>query len=85
MPLVVFGDGLKNKDHVKFKGLRHGISNKIYSQLKLRERIGELLLVDINEFKTSKVSKKRTHIIYILYFQLKSIFHRFATAVSNPI
>ncbi|KAI7889643.1 uncharacterized protein EV154DRAFT_273304 [Mucor mucedo] len=83
MPLVIFGDGLKNKDHVKFKGLRRGISNKIYSQLKIRERIGELLLVDINEFKTSKVSRKRTHIIYVLCFQLKSIFHRSATAVSK--
>ena len=52
MPLVVFGDGLKDKDHMKFRGLRHGVSNKIYKQLQARERIGELLLVDINEFKT---------------------------------
>ncbi|KAI8638421.1 hypothetical protein BD408DRAFT_423041 [Parasitella parasitica] len=50
MPLVVFGDGLKNKDHIKFRGLRYGVSNTIY-----KERIGELLLVDINEFKTSKI------------------------------
>ncbi|KAL7318631.1 hypothetical protein PS15m_001849 [Mucor circinelloides] len=55
MPLVVFGDGLKNKDHIKFRGLRHGVSNKIYKQLQAREIIGELLLVDINEFKTSKI------------------------------
>ncbi|KAL7326540.1 hypothetical protein PS15p_208868 [Mucor circinelloides] len=55
MPLVIFGDGLKNKDHTKFRGLRHGVSNKIYKQLQARERIGELLLVDINEFKTSKI------------------------------
>ncbi|KAI7907125.1 uncharacterized protein BX663DRAFT_573207 [Cokeromyces recurvatus] len=34
MPLVVFGEGLKNKDHIKFKGLRHAVSNKIYQQLK---------------------------------------------------
>ena len=63
MPLVVFGDALKNKDHIKFRGLRHGVSNKIYKQLQARERIGELLLVDnINEFKTSKVIKeKNTH------------------------
>lgn len=85
MPLVVFGDGLKNKDHIKFKGLRHGISNKIYRQLKTRERVGELLLIDINEFKTSKVIKKRTHIIYILHFQLKPILHRSATVVSKTI
>ncbi|KAG2201203.1 hypothetical protein INT47_013014 [Mucor saturninus] len=54
MPLVVFGDGLKNKDLVKFKGLRHGISNKIYIQLNIREKI-----VDINEFKTSKICNCR--------------------------
>ncbi|GAA5812652.1 hypothetical protein MFLAVUS_006109 [Mucor flavus] len=54
MPLVVFGDGLKNKDHIKLKGHRHGLSNKIYKQLKLREGLGELLLLDINEYYTSK-------------------------------
>ncbi|ORE07158.1 hypothetical protein BCV72DRAFT_304893 [Rhizopus microsporus var. microsporus] len=54
MPLVIFGDGLKNKDHVRFKGLRHGVSNRIYRQLKHREGLGELLLLDINKFKTSK-------------------------------
>ena len=56
MPLVIFGDGLRNKDHIKFKGLRHGVSNKIYRQLKHREGLGDLLLFDINEYKISKVS-----------------------------
>ncbi|KAI8077385.1 uncharacterized protein B0P05DRAFT_544822 [Gilbertella persicaria] len=41
MPLIVFGDGLKNKSHVKFKGLHN-------------EKRGELLLLDIDEYKTSK-------------------------------
>ncbi|KAL4207312.1 hypothetical protein AB4K20DRAFT_1971602 [Rhizopus microsporus] len=54
MPLVIFGDGLRNKDHIKFKGLRHGVSNKIYRQLKHREGLGDLLLFDINEYKISK-------------------------------
>ncbi|ORE12756.1 hypothetical protein BCV71DRAFT_280194 [Rhizopus microsporus] len=36
MPLVIFGDSLRNRDHVKFK-----------------EGLGELLLLDINEYKTS--------------------------------
>ena len=44
---------------IKFRGLRHGVSNKIHKQLQARERIGELLLVDINEFKTSKVIKEK--------------------------
>ena len=59
MPLVIFGDGLKNKDHIKFRGLRHGVSNKIYNQLQARERIGELLLVDINEFKHRRLLRKK--------------------------
>ena len=56
MPLILFGDGLNNKSHVKYKGLRTGVSNVVYKQLKVRERIGQLLLMDINEFRTSKVS-----------------------------
>ena len=56
MPLVIFGDGLRNKDHIKFKGIRHGVSDNIYRQLMHREKLGGLLLLDINEYKTSKVS-----------------------------
>ncbi|KAI8073508.1 uncharacterized protein B0P05DRAFT_580265 [Gilbertella persicaria] len=32
IPLIVFGDGLKNKLHVKFKGLRYGVIEKLYRQ-----------------------------------------------------
>lgn len=56
MPLIVFDDGLKNITQKKFKGLRHGFSDKLYRQLKKREKFGELLLLDINEFRSSKVS-----------------------------
>ena len=28
MPLVIFGDSLRNRDHVKFKGLRYDVSKK---------------------------------------------------------
>ncbi|CEG79757.1 hypothetical protein RMATCC62417_14186 [Rhizopus microsporus] len=44
----------KNKDHVKLKGLRRGAFNKLYRQLKLRGKLGELLLLDISEYNTSK-------------------------------
>ncbi|KAI7898357.1 uncharacterized protein BX663DRAFT_581935 [Cokeromyces recurvatus] len=54
MPIVVFGDGLKNKSQVEFKGLRHDVVEKLYRQLKLREKFGKLLLLDIDEFNTSK-------------------------------
>ncbi|ORE02990.1 hypothetical protein BCV72DRAFT_296959 [Rhizopus microsporus var. microsporus] len=55
MPLVIFGDGMKNKDHVKFKCLWHGVSGKLYKQLQRRERLGELILLDINEYNALKV------------------------------
>jgi hypothetical protein len=56
MPLVVFGDGLKNKSQVRFKGHRHGVSEKIYKHLRVKEKCGEVLLLDIHEFRTSSVS-----------------------------
>ncbi|RCH89815.1 hypothetical protein CU097_010872 [Rhizopus azygosporus] len=56
MPLVIFSDSLRNKDHVKFKGLRRGVSNKICRQLKRREELGELLLLDINEYKPQRLT-----------------------------
>ncbi|KAG1639716.1 hypothetical protein G6F44_007556 [Rhizopus delemar] len=55
MPMIVFGNGLQNKSHVKYKGLRRGVTDKLYKQLKLREKSGELLLLDIDEFNTSKI------------------------------
>jgi hypothetical protein len=56
MPLIVFGDGLKGKAHVRFRKRRVGVSEIIYKNLKNRERQGQLLLLDINEFRTSSVS-----------------------------
>ncbi|CEP07860.1 hypothetical protein [Parasitella parasitica] len=44
MPLVVFGDSLKGRSHVKFKGHRVGVSEIIYKQLKTREKLGEVLV-----------------------------------------
>lgn len=55
MPMIIFGNGLKNKSQVKFKGLRHGVTERIYRQLKLREKLGELILLDVDEYNTSKV------------------------------
>ncbi|KAI8056316.1 uncharacterized protein B0P05DRAFT_560414 [Gilbertella persicaria] len=54
MPLIVFGDDLKNKSYVKFKGLRYGVIEKLYRQLRIREKREELLLLDIDEYKNSK-------------------------------
>ncbi|KAG2233119.1 hypothetical protein INT48_005863 [Thamnidium elegans] len=52
MPLVIFGDGMFNKDGIKVKGHQHGIASIIYKNLK-REKLGELCLININEFRTS--------------------------------
>lgn len=75
MPLVIFGDGLRNKDHLKFKGLRTGVSNKLYNRLKLRESLGELLLLDIHEYNTSKVCKTAIICSIIVVF-ISFIFRR---------
>jgi hypothetical protein len=56
MPMVMFGDGMKNKDHVHFRRHKHGVVDIIYQNLKRREKLGELILLDINEFRTSVVS-----------------------------
>ncbi|KAI9253090.1 hypothetical protein EDC94DRAFT_620197 [Helicostylum pulchrum] len=55
MPLVIFGDGMFNKDGVHFKGHQHGITSIVYKNLRRREKLGELCLLDINEFRTSVV------------------------------
>lgn len=52
MSLIVFGDGMKGSAHVRFRGRRVGASEMIYKNLKKREKQGELLVLDINEFRT---------------------------------
>ncbi|KAL4206797.1 hypothetical protein AB4K20DRAFT_1922189 [Rhizopus microsporus] len=55
MPLVIFGNGLTNKSNVLFRDLRKRVSEKIYKHLLIKEKLGELCLLDINEFNTSKI------------------------------
>lgn len=58
IPLIVFGTGMFNKDHVKLKGNRVGVTGLLYRTLKKREAFGDLVVVDIDEYKTSKVCNK---------------------------
>lgn len=55
VPLVVFGDGMFGKDNVKMKGHRSGVVGKLFKTLKKREAEGHLIVVTIDEFKTSKI------------------------------
>ncbi|CEG76410.1 hypothetical protein RMATCC62417_11309 [Rhizopus microsporus] len=55
MPLVIFGGGIKGSSHVKYRGRRVGVSDIIYKNLKRREKLGEVLVLDINEFRASSV------------------------------
>ncbi|KAI9478257.1 MAG: hypothetical protein EXX96DRAFT_619190 [Benjaminiella poitrasii] len=55
MPLIIFGDGLKNRSQICFRGHRHGASESIDKHLKDQGKRKEVLLMDINEFRTSKV------------------------------
>ncbi|KAG1351653.1 hypothetical protein G6F62_002919 [Rhizopus arrhizus] len=52
--LVVFGAGVFGKDMVKMRGLPCGVIGKLFAKLKKCEAAGELIVVTIDEFKTSK-------------------------------
>jgi hypothetical protein len=57
IPLVIFGNamfGHNNSTH--FKGKQHGIVDKIWKELKRRERAGELIAITIDEYLSSQVS-----------------------------
>jgi hypothetical protein len=47
---------MKNKDTVAIKGYTSGVTGVLYREIKQRSRIFESAIVDINEFRTSKVS-----------------------------
>ncbi|KAG1254966.1 hypothetical protein G6F68_010607 [Rhizopus microsporus] len=51
---VVFDAGVFGMDMVKLKGFRCGVIGKLFATLKKREAAGELIVVTIDEFKTSK-------------------------------
>ncbi|KAI8970482.1 hypothetical protein BDF20DRAFT_127597, partial [Mycotypha africana] len=55
IPIVIFGDGMKNKDCVSFKGHPSGVTGKLYRTLLKRQRCSLAVVVDINEFRTSIV------------------------------
>ncbi|ORE06340.1 hypothetical protein BCV72DRAFT_335980 [Rhizopus microsporus var. microsporus] len=55
VPLIIFEDGLKGSTHVRFRGRIVETSEMIYKDLKKREKQGELLVLDINEFRASSV------------------------------
>ncbi|KAI7865418.1 hypothetical protein BDF14DRAFT_1730339, partial [Spinellus fusiger] len=56
LPVVAYGTEMKGKNTVKFKGHCVGLTRILYQPLKKRQRGGDLLLVDIDEFFTSRVS-----------------------------
>ncbi|KAF7721224.1 hypothetical protein EC973_005086, partial [Apophysomyces ossiformis] len=55
MSFIVFGDGMFGKDSVKLKGHRSGVVGKSWKHIKRRERRGELLAVEMDEYLTSQV------------------------------
>ncbi|CEG83564.1 hypothetical protein RMATCC62417_17465 [Rhizopus microsporus] len=54
VPLVVFGNDMFGKDIVKLKGLRCGVAGIMWRCLKKREAADDLLVLPIDEFKTSR-------------------------------
>ncbi|KAG2229459.1 hypothetical protein INT48_003146, partial [Thamnidium elegans] len=53
MPLVIFGDGMFNKDSVPIRGNIYGVASVVSKNLRRREQLEELCLIGINEFRTS--------------------------------
>ncbi|CEI96835.1 hypothetical protein RMCBS344292_10985 [Rhizopus microsporus] len=55
VPVVVFGDGLKNKENVPMKGQLSGTSGVVQRSLYQRSKQLTAAIVQINEYNTSKV------------------------------
>ncbi|KAL0078188.1 hypothetical protein F4703DRAFT_1797202 [Phycomyces blakesleeanus] len=53
-PLAVFGSGMFGKYYVKLKGHGCGVVGKRYKLLKKGEAEGQLIVITIDKFKTSK-------------------------------
>lgn len=58
VPLIVLGDGMFEKSSARMRRVRSGVVGRLWSVLKRRERAGDLLVVCIDEFKTSKICSK---------------------------
>ena len=55
VPLVVFGDGMKQKDAVRMKKRLSGVTKILYKEIICRQKQNLAAIVDINEFRTSVV------------------------------
>ncbi|KAG2203207.1 hypothetical protein INT46_008991 [Mucor plumbeus] len=83
VPLIVFGAGMVGKDSIKLIGLRHGVTGMFYRTLKKRKKEGELLVVPIDEFKTSRICNickadtlyKASHIVVLVFLSVKHVKH----------
>lgn len=54
--LVIPGDGTFNKDGVPLTDNLHVVTSIVYKNVRRREQLGELCLIDINKFQTSVVT-----------------------------
>jgi hypothetical protein len=70
VPLVVFGDGMKNKDTVRIKVM----SGLLYQEIQIRQNQFLGALLDINEFRTSRVSIGLFHSYLLLTIILNNRF-----------
>ncbi|KAL0098125.1 hypothetical protein J3Q64DRAFT_1829435 [Phycomyces blakesleeanus] len=56
MPLIVFGDGLADKSSVRFRSFRHGVPEKAYKHLLVKQKIGEVFATSVRP-KTQDISE----------------------------
>ncbi|KAK9760842.1 hypothetical protein K7432_014732, partial [Basidiobolus ranarum] len=53
-PIIAFGNGMKGKDSSKINGHQVGLTGSLYRLLKCQEKERRLLVVYVDEFRTSK-------------------------------
>lgn len=64
IPVVAFGSGMFGKDSVKFKGNRTEVTGILYRALKIRERQGNIIVIIVDQFRTSEVKALFSNFAY---------------------
>ena len=63
IPVVTFGSGIFWKKSMKFKGHRIRVTDVLYRALKRKEAQGDIIVVTVDEFRTSRVQDYSLNIL----------------------
>ncbi|ORE22441.1 hypothetical protein BCV71DRAFT_286484 [Rhizopus microsporus] len=64
IPVVTFGSGIFWKKSMKFKGHRIRVTDVLYRALKRKEAQGDIIVVTVDEFRTSRVCSSCNQIVF---------------------